>query len=272
MIQVQEIDALIPQEMTAGLRPEAITVVLANIAVAARNHWIRLASDDPSSFRDDYIDGIQDVSVRPGTAVIALVGEVPNMLEDGRTNEDMRDFLLGPEVPVTPVGERGKHRNAEGGYYRAIPIRHMTPGARQAAMGSAYTSVMAEADAKKLGQEVYKAAKALASLMTAPGGEKAYGGEPNQPRRLPAGVGGAMPLKHHKTDIYAGMIREEKVYGPGTKGRPQAQYFTFRTISTSVKEGWFRTIPARHFAQKVADFASREAPKAFRAYLESVVP
>lgn len=264
MIQIRQIDELIPPELTAGLRPEAVTNVLTNIAVAARNHWIGLASDDPSSFRNDYIAGIQDVSMRPGTAVIALVGEVPHMLEDGRTNEDMRDFLLGPEVPITPVGERGKHRNKEGGYYRAIPFRHVTPGAGKGAgqaMGSAYGGHDAVRDAKQLGKDIYKAAKGLDPTRTAPRGEKAYGG------RLKAGL--APLLKsHHKTDIYAGMIREEKKYKVAT----QVKYFTFRTISTSVREGWFRTIEARHFAQKVADFASREAPKAFQAYLEAQTP
>lgn len=267
MIQVQEIGALIPPEVTVGLQPEAVTAVLGNIAAAARNHWIGLAEEDPSSFRNDYIAGIQNVSMRPGTAVIALVGEVPHMLEDGRPREDLRDTLLGPNVPVVPVGERGKHLSADDEYYRAIPFRHMTPGAKRGkaagrAMGKPYDAIMAEADAKKLGREVYKAAKALSASRTAPGGERVYGG------RLKPGTAGAPLLKpHHKTDIYAGMIREEKKYKVAT----QVQYFTFRTISTGVRDqSWWRDpIRARRFAQDVADFAADLAPRAFRAYLEA---
>ena len=134
-------------------------------------------------------------------------------------------------------------------------------------MGSPYSSHDAVADAKKLGKDIYQAAKALAPMRTAPGGEKAYGGSPDQPRRLEAGLA---PLlrPHHKADIYAGMVREVKTYGKGT----QAKYFTFRTISTTVREGWFRTIEARHYAQKVADFAADLASRAFKDYLEAQSP
>lgn len=261
MIQVQEIKKLIPDEVTAGLRPEAVDSVLLNIAVATRNHWIGLAEKDPSSFAGDYLRGIQDVSMRPGTAIIALVGEIPHMLEDGRSNEDMRDFLLGPNVPTVPRGERGKHETEDGELYRSIPFRHMPPGSKGKTagqeMGSPYSGHNAVADSKRLGRDIYAAAKALSATRTAPGGGQAYGG------RLKAGTAGAVPLKsHHKTDVYAGMIRLEKTYEKAT----QSQYVTFRTISTSEKEGWFRTIPARHYAQQVADFAADLAPKAFAAF------
>ncbi len=264
MIMVQEIKELIPAAVTAGLRPEAVDSVLLNVATASRNHWVKLAGDDPSSFSGDYIRGIQNVSMRPGTAIIALVGEIPHLLENGVANEDMRDFLLGPDVPTVPVGERGKHQNKAGGHYRAIPFRHMTPGTKGKtagrAMGSPYSGHDAVKDSKKLGRDIYAAAKALSATRTAPGGAKAYGG------RLKAGTAGAVPSRpHHKTDIYAGMIREEKVYEKAT----QSKYVTFRTISTTAGTGWMRTIVARHFAQKVGEFAADSAKKAFMAFAEA---
>jgi hypothetical protein len=111
----------------------------------------------------------------------------------------------------------------------------------------------------KLGKEVYGAAKGLEATRSRPGLGAKYGG------RLEAGM--APKLRdHHKTDIYAGMIREEKTYEAAT----QSQYVTFRTISTRVTTGWIRgPIAARNYAEKVADFVVRIAPKAVAALLEA---
>lgn len=270
MIKVQPIQELIPTEAFAALSPDALNTVVYDIARAARNHWVKLAENDNavgSHWRFDYISGIQEVEmVKAAVAVVALVGEIPHILEDGSPALDLRKPLLGPRVPVVPVGQRGKHQNKKHGYYRAIPFRHTTPGKKGAPrgktigqeMGRAYAGHDAVADSKKLGKEIYKAARALTPTVSAPGQKTVYGG------RLKPGM--APKLKaHHTTDIYAGMIREEKTYEKAT----QAQYVTFRTISTSVKEGWIRpAIPARHYASQVHEFVQKLAPQAIAALLE----
>ena len=80
---------------------------------------------------------------------------------------------------------------------------------------------------------------------------------------------------HHKTDIFAGMIRERKTYEETT----QSQYFTFRTISTDMTdedgnrvpatEGWRRgPITGRNYAQEVAKFVGKIAKRAAIKLLE----
>ena len=277
MIEILTPEALIPPELFSGLNERQITQFVEILADAARAEWIRLAQQDSSSFAQDYARGIQKPVVAQGTAVISLVGSVANMLEHGAPGVDLRDLLLGGDVPTVPRGERGKHEAKEGGYYRAIPFRHATPGASGGVvgqeMGSAYSGHQAVADAKKLAQEVYGQALKLQPHQNREA-------KPSE-RRLPAGM--APKLRdHHKTDIYAGMIREEKTYESATQG----QYFTFRTISTHVTEvsegaggknvrtrvpatvGWQRgPIHARNYAEQVAAYVTRIAPDTVAALL-----
>ncbi len=195
------------------------------------------------------------------------------MLEDGYPQVDLRTLLLGPNVPVVPPGARGKHQNKKGGYYRAIPFRHTTPGAGKTigqAMGSPYSGHEAVSDAKKLGNAVYRAARKLEAATTSRSGVQHWGGRLDTSRLragLAEGQKGVPLLKpHHKSSIYEGMVRLEKTYEKAT----QSQYMTFRTISTSVKEGWIRgEIQARNYAEKVGQFVQKVLPEAIDAYLEA---
>ena len=275
MIEIQTPAQLIPSGLVAKLGAKQLTQLAKNLADAARDKWIRLAQGDSQygkHMRHDYIRGIQKPVAMHGTAVIALVGSVANIMEHGDSGQDMRKTHLGPQVPVVPQGQRGKHEALEGGFYRAIPFRHATPGAGGGVvgqeMGSAYSGHQAVADAKKLGQEVYAEARGLPATTSQPSLGARYGG------RLEAGL--APKLRdHHKTDIYAGMIREEKVYEEAV----QSQYMTFRTISTHVtddegnreraEEGWYRRpIPPRNYAIQVADYVTKIAADAATAMLE----
>lgn len=253
---------LIPPGVLESLNEGAVQAVLANVADAARNEWIKIAGAELSTSRRDYLNGIQPVEMKPGMATITLVGKLPNLIEQGMPATDMRDTLLGPNVPVVPPksGRRGKHKDSKGGYYRSIPFRHGTPssgGAVGQPMGKPYSGHEAVADAKKLGQRVYAAAKKLAPSKSTPYGRTMYGG------RLPEGL--APKLRpHHATDIYAGMIREQKTYERAT----QSQYMTFRTISTRNTNGWLRpATPGRMYSEQVREFAARLATKAFEAYV-----
>lgn len=262
MIEV-ETGTLIPDDIAAAVE-SSVDAILSNIAEAARSHWLKLAGQGLRTTRRDYMNGIQPVRFpAQHRAVITLVGVLPNLIELGMPETDLHDTLLGPKVPVAPMGERGKHEREDGGFFRAIPFRHATPGTKGAvgrAMGDPYEGHEAVADAGKLGRRVYAQAKQLAPTKTDP-----YGGGTRTGGRLPEGL--APKLKpHHAVDIYAGMIREEKTYERAT----QSQYVTFRTISTG-SPGWLR--PATegvHYAEQVARFVTRIAPQAFKAYVESL--
>lgn len=256
--------------------------IMDNVAASARNHWIKLAKEDTSHLRTDYLRAIQPVDIGKNTWTIALVGEIAHLLELGDGPLDMRDTLLGPNVPVVPPGERGKHAAVNGGYYRPIPFRHTGPSSGKvvgSAMGAAYTGMLGAQGARKLGQTIKKAAKQLSASKTSPtmvygsqtkGGKKVwqYAGEKRTwGDRLKAGY--APKLKaHHKTDIYAGMVRMEKTYEKAT----QSQYMTFRTISTNVTDGWIRKpISARNYADKVNAYIEKMLPRAIGAFIAEAI-
>lgn len=266
MIRVTQLQAVIPQDLTVRLSTQAINAVVSNLAASARAKWLNLARHDASHLRDDYLQGIKETTLNKGQAIIALVGEIPHLLENGCNPYDMRDTLLGSKVPVVPKGQRGKHRVADSDdYYRAIPIRHMTPGSSNAfgnPMGDPYKEHASGINSKKLGKNVYKQAKALTASRTNPYGKQAYGqrldtSEMNIPLLRP----------HHTTDIYSGMIRQEKVYTQPKK--PQSQYLTFRTISTRKKIGWEHPgYTARNYANSVIKFVEEITPIAIEQIIK----
>jgi hypothetical protein len=257
-------------EQLALLTVDVVSTILDNVVQSARNHWIKIAKEDDSHLKLDYLRGIQpiDVKGRKGTWTVSLLGELPHLLEDGDPELDMRDTLLGPNVPVVAVGNRGKHPSKKGEFYRAIPFRHTGPNSGSVvgqAMGSAYQGMLGVKEAKKLGKDIFKQAKALEASTTERISnfyKTAWGG------RLSKGVGGVTKLKeHHTTDIYAGMVRMEKTYEKAT----QSQYMTFRTISTGKKIGWIRKpIEARHYAEKVRLFVDDLILKAIDAFMKEV--
>lgn len=261
MIRVTTASELVPGELLMLMHPDILDKVLSDVMAGARNHWIKRAGEKLHSTLRDYLDGLHEVEMEPGRASLALVGELPNMIEWGTGPYSMHPGLLGPGVPLVPVGQRGKHASKGGGFYRAIPLRHQTPrssgkGGGQP-MGSQYFKDIPSAGLSgnmqsALGKAVHKAAKKLAPTTGMPGGGTKWGG------RLPAGVGGAQKLKaHHTTDIYAGMVRSQKQYGKAV----QNTYTTFRTISSAHPEKWIH--PGFHAASIVDDV---------QAYVEKTLP
>jgi hypothetical protein len=256
-------------DQLALLTKDVVSTLLDNIMQSARNHWIKIAKEDDSHLKLDYLRGIQPINVnnRKGTWTVSLVGELPHLLEDGSPELDMRDTLLGPNVPVVPLGDRGKHLSKNKQFYRAIPFRHTGPSSGSVvgqAMGSAYQGMLGIKEAKKLGRKVFKNARELGESTTeriSSFYKTAWGD------RLKAGAGGVGKLKeHHTTDIYAGMVRLSKTYEKAT----QSQYMTFRTISTAKRVGWIRKpIEARHYAEKVRLFVDDLLPKAIHAFIEA---
>ena len=269
MIEINFED-FIPKDTLASLDVLIDTLVL-SVAEGARAEWIRLAQENLSTSRVDYINGIQPVMMKGGVATIVLVGMLPNLIEQGMAERDMHDLLLGPKVPVAPPGEPGKRLSAAGGFYRAIPFRHATPGTSGAVgvpMGDPYKKV--QNDAAELGKAVYALAKELAPTTSSPGKGTAYGGRLTPADMEAVGAGKLKP--HHAVPIYQGMIREEKTY----KSATQSQYTTFRTIAVDAQGApvgsspWIRPATrGKHFATQVGNFIESILPDAIEAFLKA---
>lgn len=265
MIMYSGLEDLIPPELMALLTQDVTNEILATVAEAARVEWIRLAGKELFTTKRDYIAGIQKPEFQPGVATISLVGQLPNVLEHGQDSYDMRDTLLGDDVPLVPPGQRGKHETEDGEQYRAVPFRHGTPtsgGAVGVPMGRAYGPMLGE-EAMQLGKDIYREAKKLSATTSQPGAGTEWGG------RLEAGL--APKLKaHHAVDIYAGMVRQRKTY----KSTTQTQYTTFRTISTRVgPPKWIRrsTRPGLQLAGQVNQFIHRQGGQAFVDYVKGLL-
>lgn len=225
--------------------------VLEGLGAAARAEWISLASDELRSTSRDYIQSISQVALEEKRASIQLVGVLPNMVEQGWPQTDLRETVLtSPKAKTAAKGHR----------YLAVPFRHGTPGTKGSNVGPA------------MPKPIHNVAKTLAATMTAPGrpgmtvkGERLHAGMPmgRQARQI-------LETKirpWHTTSIYTGMIRKVATYGERAGGGPvmQASYQTFRTISDAVKRDsrhWVHPgIKARHLAEKVQAFVGRVATK-----------
>lgn len=233
------LQSLIPHSLLGVLGPDFIEAVLDDVASMARAKWIRLAQQELTSSKRDYIDGIQEVSGSGMERMITLLGVMPVMVELGTPPFDMRQTLL--------TGGKGKVSKA-GHRYRSIPFRHGTPtskGQAGAAMGSQYGPVgsgsMSSSGAAQLGKSIYDQAKRLRGKSSL-GRRTTYvdqGGAKLQVPKL---------APHHSTDIFAGMRRTTKQYKVGSG----AQYTTFRTISEANPAGWIHPgIRAHNFRQEV---------------------
>jgi hypothetical protein len=109
MIVVRNVDRAIPGAAVPNMDESVLSSIVGNVTTSTRNHWIKLAESDKSSFKGDYIRSIQPAVAKSGTEhVVSLVGDVAHLLEDGAPKLDMRTTLLGPDVPVVPVAEQGQ--------------------------------------------------------------------------------------------------------------------------------------------------------------------
>ena len=276
-IQVLNLENLVPVEFIAAFTDEAMLKVLKSVIEGARDHWAELARKNFHTTMGTYIDGIQPVEWRSNeVAVISLVGLLPNLLEQGMKTTDMHDTLLGPNVPSAPVGQKGKHPRKDGGFYRAIPFRHYTPGsgAHGQTMSSIFEKLLGKEGAAQLGKDAYRAAKKLKGSLTDPYTKKTSWGERLDTANIKAAKTREKvfipKLKpYHAVDPLQGMVKMQKKYEKKT----QSSYMTFRTITDGPSSSpWIRQgTPGKHLAQEVSEYVStRLAPMAFQAYVNSL--
>ena len=287
MIEFINLDALVPPGIATGMEKTILASTMSAVAEAARTEWIRLAGAELHTSRRDYMNGIQPVEYGEDVATVALVGVLPNIIEQGQAETDMHQTLLGPQVKVAPMGERGKHQRwtedpdtgafFPNGYFRAIPFRHGTPdsgGAVGPSMGSAYDGHKAVQDAEALGKFIYDQAQGLTGSKTEPySGKTKWGGRVKSPYDGPAIAPKLKP--YHATNIYEGMVKLEKTY----KKKTQSSYMTFRTIAVDGsgqpvgKSPWIRpATQGRHLVKQVRAFADGIAAQTLAAYMKGMSP
>ncbi len=179
------------------------------VAAAAMANWKRLAQQELKSTARDYVAGIQ-MDDSESTTVITLTGRLPNMVEQGWTGGDMRQWLLsGPNSKMA----------SHGGRYNVVPFRHGTPGSSGKNVG------------RPMPPTIHAVAKNLTATISRPGGGTQWGGRLHPGLDMGKKAKGILQSKEkpwHATSIYNGMVRQEKFY----KSRAQSKYTTFRTISS----------------------------------------
>lgn len=264
MIELDLSDFL--SESDLSVPTEVIEAVLDDLSAAARAKWVRAAQTTLRSSAQTYIQGISEVESDEGQRVITLEGWLPNAIESGVAAWDLRQTVLqGPNVKIGQDGAR----------YQSVPFRHGTPGTTGlvgSPMGMRYgpqgpQSIalvsgghMSGTEAEKLGETLYKRAKALRD-------RKRKSGKTTR-GRLAAGVGGVRKLAPwHSTDIFAGMQRTRKTSINETTGKKTTQttgYMTWRTISENSKTGWMHPgIESRNLLDQVQRHVSEIAGALF---------
>lgn len=211
---------------------------IGGLATVARQRIVGNAQSKLRTSARDYIAGVQEVEVKGLVASVTLTGVVPNMIEVGWPETDLRLTLLGP-------GAKNAKTAADGSRYNTVPFRHGTPGTGGRNVG------------KPMPKSIFEAAKRLAPTLSRPGKIESRGGavvaygqrlDPSQPMSSAARRILRTKMKPwHATSIYMGMIRQQKTYAKAT----QSQYTTFRRISTNVRRAkahWLHPgISARRF-------------------------
>lgn len=231
----------------AGLMGLSTAVVraLPEIAEAVRGEIVASAQKSLTTSGADYTQNVHlfQVQLNAGKlkgeavfATIVLTGWLANAVENGWNGGDMKPFLLeGRNAKTTKDGKR----------YNVVRFRHGTPGTSGrsfAPMGAVHQSHgMSRSDSEQLGRRIHKAAKALSATTSQPGVGTKWG------ERLDAGLAPKLTNRttgyKHKTDIFAGMTRQEKTYGRAT----QNQYMTFRAVSdNSDPDSWHHPGIIRH--------------------------
>jgi len=252
-----------------------VEAVLTDLAEMAWLKWRNLAARELHSSRQTYIDGIQEPVASTGERTIALVGWLPNAIENGLDSFDLRETLLGSNSrarrPIWSESGRSGGR-MQVGWYANIPFRHGTPGSSGLAgqpMGAPHAEgtrqgTMEAPAAQQFGKEIYQAAKQL----------RTKGGRGKGPMALPSSQAGPKLSPHHSTSIYTGMRRVRKPYKNERTGKTtvQSQYFTWRRISTENSNGWIHPgIEPRRLSEKVEDYIHQVAPGVVQAAIKSAM-
>lgn len=180
-----------------------------------------------------YIESIRSAMTGPLAAEVWSDYRLASEIEEGRPARDLKEVL--------PTAKKAR-RSKDGSLYLIIPFRHDTPKALGHPMPAAiYAQAKRLEKSRDIGMRMRKSATKHWLQ------ERIVDWAP-QNGRLPEGLAPKM-RPHHKTDIYAGMVRMDTSSG---KSKSSA-YLTFRTMSQK-SSGWVvGPRPGLKLAQGVAD-------------------
>lgn len=216
------------------------------LLAAAETKWINLAKRRLHSSSRAYVDGI----AREGSNTLVLNGMLPNMVEQGWSGGDLRQWLLS--------GANAKQ--GKNGPYNVIPFGHGTPGSGGRNVGAAMPRPI-HTVARKLTASISKPGQRTGKqgAFTMVWGQRLHPGLPmkQQARKILE----KKQRPHHATSIYMGMVR--KAQATSTGKMQTSGYQTFRTISQYSSEPgthWVHPgIRARNLARDVQQWLEKQA-------------
>lgn len=228
------------------------------MAEMGRSEWVRLAQENLKTSALEYINGIQPINMKGNEAIISLVGNLPNKIENGGNPYDMKPGLLGG--PHAKIGKGGNR-------YNIIPFRHGTPGSKDRTIGNQMptTGYTKAGNPKSI---VYTTAKKLAPSLggAAPGGKTAWGGRTGDFGGL--GIRSALPVEGGRPGAYTWKHSPyESMYKISTFYRKvaQNQYTTFRVVSdnSDPNSWWHPGFKAMNLARMVQSYIEEQIRMAF---------
>lgn len=203
-----------------GLDPKSRRARMKRVGIAIASAWKAEAQESGlrSTLRE-YKRGVVVREVGESHVIIALVGELPNLLERGIEPHDMRDYLLN----TVRVG--------------SSPIRIVKKGPRKGQKYRYISFRKSVSEIKKMGgAQAYTMAKGLTSSFSDSQGKLIYGS------RMDSGhsshyisKGGVKSV----SDALAGMIKLTGLStSEGASYGANNTYRTFRTVSYNRPEAW----------------------------------
>lgn len=235
------------RDITARLPTESDKKrIIAGLGAAAYQFWTKLAQTQLKSSSRDYVNALV-YAVDDSRATVALVGQIPNMIENGWPGGDMKGYLLS--------GKNVKH-SKDGTPYNTVPFRHGAPTSSGRNTGA------------QMPMSIYKVAQKLAPTISRPMSEQGKAGGTQWGGRLHPGL----PMKDltrkvltrkmqpwHKSGVYEGMVRKAQ---PTAAGKLQTSgYTTFRRVSAKSDPKAFihPGIAPRKFAKQVSRYVEKIA-------------
>jgi hypothetical protein len=207
------------------------------IATITVNKWARAARNTLGGTSADYVNGITVERVDANGCTVALIGKVPNIVEQGLgpggvgtygAPYDLRDVMLRP-------GTSSLRRDEKGRLYVNIPFRHSAE------------------DIAKLGGDM--AAQAVKSLRPSRTREGDNYRPPNSnlvdPRALQARTQWGGRLGADFGPRLSGIVRMEKIHSDASRGAPSVFYITWRRMIQGGKPWMTPGVAPRRLAKQV---------------------
>lgn len=239
MIKVDVSGLVVVAENEVNAALQKVSTAVAVSAEHVASEWSAQIDSADGLSRAEKVAYAQSIKVRmtgPFSAEVFSDYSRASEIENGSPSRDLKRMLRT---------SRKTRVSAKGNRYLIIPFRHNTPGN--------------DALARTMPRAVYLYARNLAKSRVAGQSERLSSSGYLVPKqhyrwgdRLPQGLAPKF-REHHKTDLYAGMVR----MGTSSGKQYSSAYLTFRTMSEK-SSGWL--IPRRPGVKVVEKVENKMAP------------